>query len=226
VLSQQFAARGLQFFKVNKNITHVAVARPHYLDLDATPVSNGIRLIVTYISAHPRCTRRQLFDALLPASALAPVAAAAPAPPTESPAPVPAGTAPVESQSADAQPAPVVPASPSPEMTALISDLHWLIHQGHVLEFADGMLETAKKPLPRPPKPQPAAQAEPSPGAAPTAADLAAETPPTPPTASDQPPVAGEAPVEPPASEYAPDQSTAEPEPGIEPVPPAKTEGA
>src|SRR5207247_3029193 len=34
------------------------------------------------------------------------------------------------------------------------SDLHWLIHQGHVIEFANGTLETAKKPLPRPSKPE------------------------------------------------------------------------
>jgi hypothetical protein len=36
----------------------------------------------------------------------------------------------------------------------LIADLHWLVHQGHVLEFADGKLDTAKKPLPKPPKPE------------------------------------------------------------------------
>jgi hypothetical protein len=34
----------------------------------------------------------------------------------------------------------------------VISDLHWLIHQGHVIEFADGKLDTAKKPTPKPPK--------------------------------------------------------------------------
>jgi ribosomal protein S27E len=28
------------------------------------------------------------------------------------------------------------------------------VHQGHVLEFADGKLDTAKKPLPKPPKPE------------------------------------------------------------------------
>jgi hypothetical protein len=41
-------------------------------------------------------------------------------------------------------------AEPTPEQTVIIADLHWLVHQGHVLEFADGRLETAKKPLPRP----------------------------------------------------------------------------
>src|SRR5207237_2265322 len=42
----------------------------------------------------------------------------------------------------------------TPEQTAIIADLHWLVHQGHVIEFANGVLETAKKPAPRPPKPE------------------------------------------------------------------------
>jgi hypothetical protein len=41
-LSQQFASHGLQFFKVNKTVTHVAVARPQFLDLATTPVSESI----------------------------------------------------------------------------------------------------------------------------------------------------------------------------------------
>src|SRR5208283_1613475 len=49
---------------------------------------------------------------------------------------------------------PAAPAEPTPEQNALIADLHWLIHQGHVLEFADGRMDTAKKPLPRPAKPE------------------------------------------------------------------------
>jgi hypothetical protein len=133
VLSQQFAGHGLQFFKVNKTLTHVCVARPHYLDMDETPVSEGVRQIVEYINAHPKCNRRQLIEAL------------SPSPPA--PAPEPAA--------ADA-PAAVAPesAQPTQEQTAVIADLHWLVHQGHVIEFANGVLETAKKPLPRPPKPE------------------------------------------------------------------------
>jgi hypothetical protein len=34
-----------------------------------------------------------------------------------------------------------------------VSDLHWLVHQGHVIEFATGVLETAKKPIVRPQRP-------------------------------------------------------------------------
>jgi hypothetical protein len=49
---------------------------------------------------------------------------------------------------------------PTPEQTAIIGDLHWLIHQGHVIEFADGLLETAKKPAVRPPKAEAKAPAQ------------------------------------------------------------------
>src|ERR1051325_1603914 len=66
-LSQQFASRGLQFFKVNRTVTHVSVARPHYLDMQATPVSEGVKRIVDFINATPKCTRRQLLAALAPA---------------------------------------------------------------------------------------------------------------------------------------------------------------
>ncbi|HMC28985.1 MAG TPA: hypothetical protein VKM56_14435, partial [Verrucomicrobiae bacterium] len=138
VLSQKFAAHGLQFFKVNKTVTHVAVARPHYLDIDAEPVSDGIRKIVQFISEHPRCTRRKLVDALAPGPQ-----------PQVQPAAEGATEAP--------------PAEATPEYTALVGDLHWLIHQGHVIEFATGLLETAKKPVVRPQKTadQPASSATP-----------------------------------------------------------------
>ena len=129
VLSQQFAGHGLQFFKVNKTVTHVSIARPHFLDLEATPVSESVKKIVDYINAHLKGNRRQLIDSLAPS-------------PAPAPAPVPGAEA-----------APAVPVEASPEANAIISDLHWLIHQGHVIEFANGILETAKRPLPRPEKP-------------------------------------------------------------------------
>ena len=136
-LSQSFAHHGLQFFKVNKTVTHVAVARPHFLDIETTPVSTGVKRIVDFINANPKCNRRKLIDAL---------------------APSPAPTAPViaaPAEGAEAAPA-ITPTAPEPtaEQTALISDLHWLVHQGHVMEFANGLLDTAKKPAPRPPKPE------------------------------------------------------------------------
>jgi len=138
LLSQQFAARGLQFFKVNRTVTHVSVARPQYLDLETTPVSETVKRIVEFIQAHPRCTRRQLFESLAPAA-------------VSTTTPAVEGSAMPEL---------------TPEASAIISDLHWLVHQGHVIEFANGTLETAKKPLPKPAKPEPAPEqtkgAEPS----------------------------------------------------------------
>jgi len=174
VLSQQFAGHGLQFFKVNRTLTHVCVARPHYLDLAATPVSEGVKRIVEYIDAHPKSNRRKLVETLAPS----PV-----------PSPVPATG---EAIAAEAQPAPQPEAAqPTPEQTAVIADLHWLVHQGHVIEFANGTLETAKKPLPKPPKPEarpvekpaePAPQPEAVPAAAPAALEPSVESAPAPDT--------------------------------------------
>jgi hypothetical protein len=143
-LSRSFASHGLHFFKVNKTVTHVAVARPQYLDLDASPVSENIKRIVTYINEHPKCSRRKMVESLAPAPQVTILEVAPDAP-----------KAPAPDQ-----------AEPTPEQTALIADLHWLVHQGHVLEFADGKLETAKKPAPKPvkePKAQPKVAAAPSP---------------------------------------------------------------
>ena len=134
-LSQRFAARGLQFFKVNRTVTHVSVARPRHLDLDLTPVSEGVRRIVQFINANPKCSRRQLIETLAPSPAQ----------------PEPAKPAAAEAESGATPPA---VSEPTPEQTAVIADLHWLIHQGHVIEFANGALDTAKKPAPRPPKPE------------------------------------------------------------------------
>jgi hypothetical protein len=163
VLSQQFATHGLQFFKVNKAITHVSVARPHYLDLAATPVSDGIRRIVEFINTHARSNRRLLVESLAPSPPAAPIPVI-----PEAPA--------VEGQPAAAPAAKPEAAQATPEQNTVISDLHWLIHQGHVIEFANGTLETAKRPVVKPPKPQPKAAvaspetvAQPTPPGEPTA---------------------------------------------------------
>jgi len=144
-LSQQFAQHGLQFFKVNKTVTHVSVARPHFLDLETTPVSDGVKRIVEYINAHPKCTRRKLMEALAP-SPRQPIPIAPPV--------AEAGASESASAATEAVPKVAEP-EPTPEQTAVIGDLHWLIHQGHVIEFANGAMDTAKRPLPRPPKPEP-----------------------------------------------------------------------
>jgi hypothetical protein len=144
-LSQQFASYGLQFFKVNKTVTHVSVARPQFLDLETTPVSENIKRIVEFINSNAKCTRKKLIEAL------APTPKAAVVPVAEVPAPaVPAAEG--EATAATAKPAEAKAPEATPEQTAVIVDLHWLIHQGAVLEFADGRMETAKRPLPKPVK--------------------------------------------------------------------------
>jgi hypothetical protein len=149
-LSQQFAQYGLQFFKVNKTVTHVSVARPTFLDLETTPVSENIKRIIEFVNGNAKCTRKKLIEAL------APTPKVAKAPVTEIPV-TPAPVAEGEGASAPAAAQPAKPAEPvapetTPEQTAVIVDLHWLIHQGAVLEFADGRMETAKKPAPKPVK--------------------------------------------------------------------------
>ena len=139
-LSQQFAHYGLQFFKVNKTVTHVSVARPTFLDIESTPVSENIKRIIEYINGNAKCTRKKLIEALAPTPKIAKAVV------TEIPV-VPT----TEGEVAAAPAKPVAPEA-TPEQTAVIVDLHWLIHQGAVLEFADGRMETAKKPLPKPVK--------------------------------------------------------------------------
>jgi len=141
-LSQQFAHHGLQFFKVNKTVTHVNVARPTFLDIESSPVSENIKRIVEFINATPKCTRRKLIEALAPAPTVLEIKSDA------NPAPVAEAGAPAAEKKAP---------ETTPEQTAILVDLHWLIHQGAVLEFADGRMETAKKPLPKPVKQKPAA---------------------------------------------------------------------
>jgi hypothetical protein len=246
VLSQQFASRGLQFFKVDRTVTHVAVARPHYLDLEAAPVSEGVRRIVEFINANPKCTRKKLLDSLAPAPVSVAVQSAAtppspgafnaashePVTPAATPAAEPAaveqgtateaGSAPPSAEAAPGAPGSAPAAPPeSPERTAILTDLHWLIHQGHVLEFANGALETAKKPLPKPPKtPKKAAEvttaegtvsvegAEPAPAATPPSEpesngrEPGGDAPPTEPVAQDSSAATSESvvPERPPAS--------------------------
>lgn len=157
-LSQQFSKRSLQFFKVNKSVTHVAIARPRFLDLEASPVSDGVRRIVDFINAHPKCNRKQLMEALAPSPTPVPEV------PVEAVAEGAAGSVPAAGEA--------IPAPANPVRDSIVRDLHWLVHEGHVIEFATGELDTAKKPLPKPPRPEPVAK----PVAAQAPAEVPAET--------------------------------------------------
>lgn len=126
-LSKQFSRMGLQFFKKDKKVTHVSVARPNFLDVETEPVSEGVKKIMQFIDGTEECTRRQILEHLGGMEHVEP---------KESEEPVPA---PEQTE----------------EQKQLTSDLHWLIHQGHVLEFSNGIIETAKKPKK---KPEPSAE--------------------------------------------------------------------
>ena len=121
-LSKQFSRMGLQFFKKDKKVTHVSVARPNFLDVETEPVSEGVKKIMQFIDGTEECTRRQILEHL-------------------------GGMKHLEhKESEETAPAP----EQTEEQKQLTSDLHWLIHQGHVLEFSNGIIETAKKPKKKP----------------------------------------------------------------------------
>jgi hypothetical protein len=159
-LSQKFAEQGLQFFKWDRRITYVAVSRPHYLDLESTPVSENVKRIIEYVKTHPGCNRYEVIEALAPTPKKGIV-------PIESPATQDAESTAITtenaaasavqaqtevgSEGAGAQPQPVKAEEEfTPEQTAIIADIHWLIHQGHIIEFYSGKMYVAKKPRPRP----------------------------------------------------------------------------
>jgi hypothetical protein len=216
-LSQQFAQYGLQFFKVNKTVTHVSVARPTFLDLETTPVSENIKRIIEFINGNAKCTRKKLVEALAPTPKVVKAVV------TE----IPIAPAPVAEGEAASAPAPAKPAEPAapeatPEQTAVIVDLHWLIHQGAVLEFADGRMETAKKPAPKPVKqekkttaPKPAVESE-------TAAAIETVTPET---LVAEPVAEIPAPTEAPAATVEATAATAV-ETSVQPETPTATEGS
>jgi hypothetical protein len=191
-MSHEFGKDNLHFFKAHQNVTYVCVAKPRYLDVVATPVSDGICRILDFIKTHPRRTRIDLLKALAPEQQAASTEQpAAPAEPSNTSQPAQEG-APSSATAAEApaKPAPT-PAEPSPQLRSVIADLHWLIHQGNVIEYAtDGTLEIPRPPQPKPVKPAPKA---PTAAATPVAEPSAAgDTPQTSASSAAQSPVTAE----------------------------------
>ena len=143
-LSKQFSAHGLQFFKRDKTVTHVAVARPKFLNVETTAVSDGIRQIVETIDSTENCTRRMILEALVPECDSGDGGQSA-QPEGQEATLSPESSAPESSVKEESLQAPEPPSG----QTQVVADLHWLIHQGHVIEFANGIIETAKKPRPK-----------------------------------------------------------------------------
>ena len=115
--------------------TFVSASRPRYLNLEETPVSDSIRKILETIRAKKSIRRGQLLDLLAPAPVV-----------TEA-----------SSVASSESPAPTAPAPTDPAREAVVNDLLWLTHEGYVVEYADGRLESVPPPK-HPPKPPEAAE--------------------------------------------------------------------
>jgi hypothetical protein len=152
-LSRALSAAGLRFYKSPNRTTFVSAARPRHLNLDEVPVSDSIKKILELIREKKSLRRPQLLDLLAPTAA---PSSAVPGPGDSSPAAAPAvDPDPASPPTAEAVPAaPLAPApviSADPAREALVNDLLWLTHEGYVIEYADGRLESVPPPK-HPPK--------------------------------------------------------------------------
>ena len=186
VLGKELTNRGLQLFKSHKKIINVSMARPRYLDRETTPIGESFRAILEYLEAHPKQHRDKQWAALLALrteTADQTIAENAPvATPTAPELPqvtesseqqiaevtqeVPVETTEAEKAEKVDQPAKAESIKPSIDAEtlkrreqALGADLLWLLHQGHVIDFAMGNLQAATRPVPKTP-PSPSASAE------------------------------------------------------------------
>jgi hypothetical protein len=148
-LRPQLQKAELHFFKHNKSgITYVSSIRPRRFD-HGQVLTDHVRNIVTFLREHEGCTRKDLLEHLVKTS---------PAPKT-----LPA------TDSAAPTPPPTV--EPSNKEELLLSDLHWLVQDGYVVEFADGRLWALPDRPPKPAEPvtpprEPTVETPPSPAPA------------------------------------------------------------
>jgi hypothetical protein len=154
-VGKELTSQGLQLFKSHKKIIHVSMARPRYLDRQNTPISENFKAILEYLEAHPNQRRDKQWNALLSIRTGIPLR--------------PAKTEPVEvAQSEEAEATTPTTSSAAPAISedevkkheqALGTDILWLLHQGHVIDFAMGNLQAATPPKPQPQKKEKAAPA-------------------------------------------------------------------
>jgi hypothetical protein len=157
-IGKELTGRGLQLFKSHKKIIHVSMARPRYLDRETTPIGENFRAILEYLEAHPNQRRDKQWSALLALRSETAETATPTAPEgSEAAAAVMAETAPEAAPDALQTPeTPAASATPDAETMkkreqALGADLLWLLHQGHVIDFAMGNLQAATRPAPKQP---------------------------------------------------------------------------
>lgn len=149
-LSRALSGAGLRFYKSPNRTTFVSAARPRHLNLEDVPVSDSIKKILELIREKKSIRRGQLLDILTPSPSAPSPAAAALA------TPIGGSSAPVVATASEATAKP--PLSTDPAREALINDLLWLTHEGYVIEYADGRLESVPPPK-NPPKPDTQAEA-------------------------------------------------------------------
>jgi hypothetical protein len=160
-IGKELTGCGLQLFKSHKKIIHVSMARPRYLDRETTPIGENFRAILEYLEEHPNQRRDKQWTALLALRTETAETAASAAPEgsaeTEAAAAVIAETTPESAPDAiQATGTPAASATPDAETMkkreqALGVDLLWLLHQGHVIDFAMGNLQAATRPAPKQP---------------------------------------------------------------------------
>jgi len=124
------------FKKGSKGISYVCAVKRKFR-VPGQTFAESIDVLIKFIEANPMITLRELPLKLL---GFAPQAV-----PAVSPAPVLAepGTAAPEAEAAAAGPAePTLTPEQQEKLRRATMDLHWLVHEGYVTEFADGRLFT------------------------------------------------------------------------------------
>lgn len=144
---------GFHFFKDPKGVTFISPVKPQRFESIAH-LSEQIQKIILYLREHFGCKRKQLMAHFVPppdATTVPPLVDATPAP----------------AAIADTVPPIVVPPAAPTEEERVLADLHWLIQDGYVVEFADGRLWALPD---RPPQPVPAVKPAPTTASEPTTA--------------------------------------------------------
>ncbi len=147
---------GFHFFKDPQGITFISRVKPQRFE-SITHLTEQIQKMIVYLREHFGCTRKQLTAHFVPQ----------PPPTVTTPATTPDVVAPAPASEAVAPPVPS-PATQSEE-DRILTDLHWLIQDGYVVEFSNGRLWALAD---KPPQPLPAATPKP---AAEAPAETAAE---------------------------------------------------
>jgi hypothetical protein len=180
---------GFHFFKDPKGITYISRIKPQRFESIAH-LTDQIQRIVVYLREHFGCTRKQLIVHFVPRPAGAPAATPAPESAASGAGVSPAGTSTPDTQS----PVPLAPTPPVPsEEDRVLTDLHWLIQDGYVVEFDNGRLWALAD---KPPQPSPTSAVAPREKAVEAAKESAAEPVATIPTAVAEAPASSAAPAQ------------------------------